>query len=99
MPESPASSKPPAAQVLIVEDEPDHADVMAEALRKPGHICTVVTSVAQALEELRGGAFDVIVTDLRMPTSGGKDGVAGDGSDAGLKVLEAARTLQPAAET
>ena len=94
----------PRAQVLIVEDEPDHADVMAEALRRPGHVCTVVTSVRDALEELRLGTFDVIVTDLRMPGSGGVEVpgvgvVAPDGADAGLRVLEAARRLQAGAET
>ncbi|MCC6660262.1 MAG: sigma-54-dependent Fis family transcriptional regulator [Phycisphaerales bacterium] len=89
----------PAAQVLIVEDEPEHADVMADALRKPGHISTVVNSVGKAVDELTHGAFDVIVTDLRMPTSGGADGVAPDGSDAGLAVLRAARRLHPQAET
>jgi two-component system response regulator HydG len=94
-PNKPASR----AQVLIVDDEPDHAEVMAESLRKPGHICTIVNSVAAALEELKLGAFDVIITDLRMPSSGGKDGVAVDGADAGLKVLDASRKLQPAAET
>ena len=88
-----------AAQVLIVEDEPEHAEVMADALRKPGHVCTIVNGVAAALEELRLGAFDVVVTDLRMPSSAGRDGVAPDGADAGLKVLEAARTMQPQAET
>jgi two-component system response regulator HydG len=98
------------AQVLIVEDEPDHADVMADALRKPGHVCTVAGSVKDALEELRGGGFDVIVTDLRMPNSAGlatgvpgPDGhpltVSGDGGDAGLAVLAAARHHQPDAET
>ena len=88
-----------AAQVLIVDDEAEHAEVMAEALRKPGHICTIVNGVAAAMEELRLGAFDVVVTDLRMPASGGKDGVAPDGADAGLRVLDAARKLQPTAET
>lgn len=88
-----------AAQVLIVEDEPDHAEVMADALRKPGHVSTVVTSVAGAKEELTLGSFDVIVTDLRMPESGGKDGVASDGADAGLVVLKLAAELQPHAET
>jgi len=103
MPESkPAASA--AAQVLIVEDEPDHADVMSDALRRPGHVCTVVNSVAEASEELRLGAFDVIVTDLRMPGSGGVvmaglTPVALDGADAGLRVLEAAQKLQPAAKT
>lgn len=94
---------PPPAQVLIVEDELDHADVMAEALRKPGHVCTIVGDVSGAIEELEGGAFDIIVTDLRMPNSAGAGGgfgrdespVAADGSNAGFKVLDAARQLQP----
>jgi two-component system response regulator HydG len=92
-------SDAPAAQILIVEDEPDHADVMADALKKPGHVCTIVTSVAKAFDELRHGTFDIIITDLRMPSSAGEHDVAPDGSDAGLKVLAAARTLQPNAET
>ena len=61
----------PRAQVLIVEDEPDHADVMADALRRPGHVSTIVNSVEAALDELRHGSFDVVVTDLQMP---GMDG-------------------------
>ncbi len=87
------------AQVLIVEDEAEHADVMADALRRPGHVCTIVGSVAEAMEELKGGSFDVIVTDLRMPGSGGVEGVAADGADAGMKVLAVAAELQPEAET
>jgi DNA-binding NtrC family response regulator len=87
------------AQVLIVEDEPDHAEVMADALRKPGHVCTIVGGVRQALDELRHGSFDVVVTDLRMPGSAGVEGTQADGGDAGLKVLDAARRLQPQAET
>ncbi|MFM9995786.1 MAG: sigma-54-dependent transcriptional regulator [Phycisphaerales bacterium] len=95
----PDASEKLTAQVLIVDDEPDHADVMADALRKPGHVCTIVNAVGPALDELRHGAFDVIVTDLRMPNSAGNDGVSADGSDAGIKILEAARRLQPHAET
>ncbi|MEL6498534.1 MAG: sigma-54 dependent transcriptional regulator [Planctomycetota bacterium] len=93
----------PRAQVLIVEDEADHADVMADALRRPGHVCTIVNGVASAIDELRGGVFDVIVTDLRMPSSAGDSfegrSVAPDGGDAGLVVLAAAAAVQPAAET
>ncbi|MBK7405042.1 MAG: sigma-54-dependent Fis family transcriptional regulator [Phycisphaerales bacterium] len=97
------SDKPLAAQILIVEDEPDHAEVMAAALRKPGHVCTIVGSVAGALEELAHGAFDVVITDLRMPESGAFAApsgarVAPDGGDAGLVVLREARRLQPGAE-
>ncbi len=76
------------AQVLVVDDERDHAEAMAEALRKPGHVCTIVHSLAEAREELRGGRFDVVVTDLVMETE-----------TAGLEVLAAARDEQPHAET
>ena len=94
------------AQVLIVEDEADHADVMADALKRPGHVCTIVNDVKSAIEELRGGAFDIVVTDLRMPNSSGyatgvadptnpanaSGTVASDGADAGLRVLDATTT-------
>ena len=99
---------PPAAQVLIVEDEVDHADVMAEALKKYGHVCTVVEDVAGAMEELRLGSFDIIISDLRMPASAKFDPrsqgieiapVSTDGGDAGMRVLEAARKLQPNSAT
>jgi DNA-binding NtrC family response regulator len=76
------------AQVLIVDDEPDHADVMAEALRKPGHVCTIVTGLAEAEDEIRHGNFDVIVTDLVM-----------ENETAGLSVLELAKKHQSDAET
>ena len=76
------------AQVLIVDDEVDHAEVMAEALRRPGHVCTIVHSLEQAKDELLHGTFDVIVTDLVM------------GSEtAGLEVLRLAKEHQPEAET
>ncbi len=93
----------PAAQVLIVEDEPEHAEVMAAALRRPGHVCTIVNSVQAALDELAHGSFDVIVTDLRMPESAGFETpggfcVSSDGGDAGQIVLREAKRLQPHAE-
>lgn len=96
--------EPMAAQVLIVEDDPDHAEAMADALRRPGHVCTIVSSVETAMAELSGGIFDVIVTDLRMPDSAGQKGHDGDvvspgGGDAGMVVLRAAKALQPHAET
>ncbi|HWB19475.1 MAG TPA: sigma-54 dependent transcriptional regulator, partial [Phycisphaerales bacterium] len=75
------------AQVLIVDDEKDHAEVMAEALRKPGHVCTIVNSLEAAREELRHGNFDVIVTDLVM-----------ENEVAGLEVLRLAKEQQANAE-
>ncbi len=76
------------AQVLVVDDERDHAEAMAEALRKPGHVCTIVHSLAAARDEIQHGHFDVIVTDLVM-----------EHETAGLDVLALARAEQPHAET
>jgi two-component system response regulator HydG len=79
---------PAHAQVLIVDDEADHAEAMAEALRRPGHVCTVVHSLKGAEEELKHGVFDVVVTDLVM-----------EHETAGLSVLGLTRSLQPMAAT
>ncbi len=84
----PSDEKTPTAQVLIVDDEPDHAEVMAEALRRMGHVCTLVNDLEAATDELKHGQFDLIVTDLVM-----------ENPDDGQKVLAAARQSQPDAET
>lgn len=76
------------AQILVVDDEVDHAEVMSEALRRMGHVCTIVHSLPAAEEELRHGNFDLIVTDLVM-----------NREDDGLKVLELSRQTQANAET
>lgn len=78
----------PTAQVLVIDDEQDHAEVMAEALRRLGHVCTIVHDLTAARDELSHGRFDLIVTDLVM-----------EGEQDGLEVLAAARQLQPSAET
>ncbi len=84
--------KPPEqnthAQVLIVDDQEPHAEVMAEALQRLGHICTIVHDLAGAQDELQHGSFDVVVTDLVM-----------EQPDAGMKVLETAKRTQPNVET
>jgi len=86
---TPDASKPELhAQVLIVDDEPDHAEVMAEALRKPGHVCTIVHSLTEAEDELKHGNFHVIITDLVM-----------ESETAGLDVLKLSKQHQPEAET
>jgi two-component system response regulator HydG len=80
------SAAPLRAQVLLIDDEVEHAQTRADSLKRPGHICTIVHNVAQAENELRNGNFDVIVTDLVMDTP-----------TSGLDVLKLAKTHQPAA--
>jgi len=77
-----------SAQVLVVDDEQEHAEVMAEALRRQGHVCTIVHDLPAAVDELKHGSFDLVVTDLVM-----------DGQEDGLTVLGQVRQSQPRAET
>jgi PAS domain S-box-containing protein len=58
--------------ILIVDDEPDVGQSLAEMLELLGHRTTVLTNSAMALEHVAQHKTDVLFTDLRMP---GLDGV------------------------
>jgi PAS domain S-box-containing protein len=58
----------PGRQLLIVDDERDVGESLAEILRAAGHAATIVDSGAKALELLKGGArVDLVLSDVRMP--------------------------------
>ena len=76
------------AQILIIDDEPDHAEVMAESLRRIGHICTIVDGLEPARDELMMGSFDVVVTDMVM-----------EEEHSGLEVLKLANEHQDSVAT
>lgn len=49
------------AFILILENDPAHAEVVASGLRAEGHLCLVVDSPAEALDSLRSRQPDVLV--------------------------------------
>ena len=61
------------ATILIVDDEPSARTTLGLLLKKRSHRVTEVEGVAAALKALTDDAFDVIVTDLRMPDGDGLD--------------------------
>ena len=63
----------PPQRVLIVEDEPNMARTLAKILERKGYEVAMATNGQEALDQLDGGAFQVVVTDLNMPVM---DGVA-----------------------
>lgn len=83
MPETDANTKP--ASILVVDDEPDHAEVMSESLARLGHKTEIANGLSDARSLLGKKRFDVIVTDLLM-----------DGRRDGLEVLAASKHLSPA---
>jgi signal transduction histidine kinase/CheY-like chemotaxis protein len=58
---------PLEGSVLVVDDEPTLVDLQKEILEALGAVVVGAASGREAIEHLRRRAFDVIVTDLRMP--------------------------------
>ena len=58
-------------RVLVVDDEPRMAEVVAQALARGGCECTCASSGAEALARLEEHAVDVVVTDWKMPEMDG----------------------------
>lgn len=65
----PAAAPGPGARlrVLVVDDEPDITEVLAEVLARDGHDVATAADGEAALRALASGTCDVLVTDLRMP--------------------------------
>ena len=53
--------------LLLVEDEAPLREAVAERLADHGFVVVQAASGEQALDELAEFAFDVVVTDLRLP--------------------------------
>jgi DNA-binding response OmpR family regulator len=54
-------------RVLVVEDDPDIADLVARYLEKAGYAATRVSSGRDALDAVRAKAPDLIVLDVMLP--------------------------------
>jgi DNA-binding NtrC family response regulator len=58
--------------ILVADDEVELMTVLTESLRDEGFRVAGVTGAAAALDHLRAGEFDVLLSDLMMP---GTDGI------------------------
>jgi len=54
-------------RILVVEDEVEIAQMMAEVLRRDGHEIVLASSGREALARLQSEPVDLILSDLRMP--------------------------------
>ena len=71
------------ARVLVVDDEQSMRDLLAIMLRQVGYDVSVAVGGEAAIQALKGGGFDLVITDVRMrPVDG-------------LAVLRAAKELSP----
>ena len=76
-------SPPEAVRVLVVDDQVEMAEMVADHLCDHGYEALATTSGNEALHLLATLRIDALVTDLRMP---GLDG---------LSLLQASRVLDP----
>jgi CheY-like chemotaxis protein len=58
---------PRAARILVVDDEPGIAGVLAEVLQLDGHVVETVGNGEAALGKLALGGYELILSDIRMP--------------------------------
>src|SRR5574340_129724 len=59
--------------ILLLEDDPDFADIVGEELRSRGHDVTHTNSVQDARERVKDDRFDVALLDLQLPDGSGLD--------------------------
>jgi len=70
-------------RVLLVEDDDDNRELMAEVLSASGYEVLSAASGQQGLEMLAKNSIDVVVTDVGMPGMGG------------LELARAAKAIAP----
>jgi len=61
------------AKILVVDDEKSILLLLKEALTQWGYQVTCASSAAEALDLLKNGLFDALLSDVRMPDMSGLD--------------------------
>jgi DNA-binding NtrC family response regulator len=70
-------------RVLLVDDERDFLDIMAERIRARGMTVTTATSAEEAAKMVKMGSYDTVIMDFMMPAMDG------------LKALKLLKDIQP----
>jgi CheY-like chemotaxis protein len=66
---------PGSGQVLVVDDEPDVAQMAADILGSLGYTVTVRTNPSEAIQHFKANAeaIDLVILDMMMPGMSGRD--------------------------
>ena len=77
--------KAPDADILLIEDDRDSADIIVRAARQAGHEVRHAENGVEGMKALKAGRPDVIVLDLMMPEMDGFEFLRKVRSDAEFK--------------
>jgi len=58
-------------RVLVLDDEPDAREFLKELLESCGLVVTTAADAASAFDVIRGGAIDILLSDIAMPEEDG----------------------------
>jgi DNA-binding response OmpR family regulator len=61
------------ARILVVDDQPEVAELVQAVLKDEGHAADAVYSGRAALDRLAQTVYDLVVCDVRMPDVDGKE--------------------------
>jgi two-component system NtrC family sensor kinase len=68
---APRPEMTPTRTILVVDDEPDVAELLAEALLLDGHRVDTANNGAAALMRIRDASYDLVFSDMKMPGMSG----------------------------
>jgi DNA-binding NtrC family response regulator len=60
-------------KILIVDDEPEMRIAITEALKREGYQTDAAENAHNALHRLEGEAFDLVISDVKMPKMSGQE--------------------------
>jgi CheY-like chemotaxis protein len=66
-----ASVRLDGLSLLVVDDDRDGRELVSHILRSQGAKVAMAASAAEAMDHLRAGRFDVLLSDLEMPVQDG----------------------------
>lgn len=61
------------ARILVVDDDRSSQSAIRDVLEKEGHEVAVAGETESALRHIASSAFDLVITDVRMPGKSGID--------------------------
>jgi response regulator RpfG family c-di-GMP phosphodiesterase len=67
---------PSKGRVLVLDDESAVCDLLSERLSMEGYVCQTCSSAKEALAVMEREAFDVVLSDIRMPGMSGMEFLA-----------------------
>jgi two-component system response regulator HydG len=70
-------------KILIVDDEEDLCEILAQVLRENGYLADMTFTVSEAIEKIRNTRYELMITDMRLPDR------------SGIELLERAKKISP----